>query len=167
MPQRVPRHRGGAPVAAGEPHIGGDGAVEVGDQGIEAVAQFEHQGGVDHVLRAGAPMHEAGRVLVLLGDLGGERRHQWNEDIAGGGRRGGDGREVETLDLAGTRVLTSGGLPPAAASARASAASKSSMRWRRARSSTIARMAALENMGISRGEGARGSDMARLWGGGR
>jgi hypothetical protein len=48
------------------------------------------------------------------------------------------------------------GITARAASARASAASKSSMRWSWARSSTMARIAALEISGVSSGEGFRG-----------
>jgi len=44
------------------------------------------------------------------------------------------------------------GMMPVAASARASAASKSSMCWRYAASSQIVRMAALDSMGASRGD---------------
>ena len=67
-------------------------------------------------------------------------------------------RSILAADAIGS--IASCGMTPTAACARASAASKSSMRCRRARSSTTARIAALENIGISRGEGASGSVMA-------
>ncbi len=153
--QRGARHRGGAAMAAGDRGEAVDGAVEVGDQRVDAGAQLEHQRAVDQVLGAGAPVHEAGGIGVGLGDLFGERRHQRRRDVAGAGGGLAQRREIIAFGLAGSAdpVDALAGITATAASARASATSKSSMRCRWARSSTIARIAALEISGVSSEEG--------------
>ena len=126
-------------------------------------AQFEHQRGVDHVLRARAPMHERGRVGVGLGDLGGERVDQRQRRCC---RRRAPrppaprGRSARRWRRRRSDRPRRRGITPTAASARASAASKSSMRCTRAPSSTTARMATLENIGSSRDDGASASVMS-------
>ena len=127
-----------------------------------AGAQFEHQRGVDDVLAGRAPMHVARGCRIGLGDLGGQRVDQRDGDVAGGRGRLGQRREVVALGLGGSAIRSAGerGMTPTAASARASATSKSSMRCNRARSSRMARMAALEISGVSSEEGASGLVMA-------
>jgi hypothetical protein len=100
--QRGARHRGGAAMAAGDGREAVDGAVEVGDQQVDAGAQFEHERAVDQVLPAGAPMHKAGGFGVGLGHLVGERRDQRARDVAG--VRGGfaQRREIVPFGLAGS-----------------------------------------------------------------
>ena len=78
-----------------------DGAVEVGDQGIDRRAQLEHERAVDDVLAGGAPMDVARRCRIGLGDLGGERIDQRDGDIAGGRRGLAQRREVVAVGAGG------------------------------------------------------------------
>ena len=68
--------------------------LSVGDQGIDRRAQLEHERGVDDVLAGRAPVHVARRARIGLGDLGGERIDQRDGDIAGGGGRFAQRRDV-------------------------------------------------------------------------
>ena len=97
------------------------------------------------VLAGRAPMHEARGLGVALGDVGRQRLDQRDGEIAGPGRGLGQRGEVEGFGLARIAIVAGAlaGITPTAASARASAASKSSMLCRRARSSQTARIAAL------------------------
>jgi hypothetical protein len=86
------------PGERGEPC---DGAVEVGDQGIDRGAQVEHESAVDDVLACCSPMHVAGRGRIGLGDLGGQRVDQRDGDIAGGHGRFAQRREVVAFGAGG------------------------------------------------------------------
>ncbi len=72
-----------------------DGAAGIGEQRVDAGAQAEHGGGVDHVLAGRAPMHVARGVGIHLGDIGGQRLDEGDREIAGPGRGLGQGGEVE------------------------------------------------------------------------
>ena len=72
-----------------------DGAIDVGEQRIDAGAQGQHGGGIDHVLAGGAPMHIARGVGVGLGDVGGQRLDERDREIAGPRRGLGQRGEVE------------------------------------------------------------------------
>ena len=54
-------------MPAGEVGEAFDGGVEIGDQRVDAGAQFEHQRAVDQVLSGGAPVHVARRLGIDLG----------------------------------------------------------------------------------------------------
>ena len=86
-------------------------------------------GGIDHVLAGGAPMHIARGFGVGPGDVGGQRLDQGNRKIAGFRRGFRQRGEIECPGLAGSLIgpAAAAGMTPVAASARASAASKSSM----------------------------------------
>ena len=103
MLQRSARHGRGPAVASGERHVGGDRAIEVRDQRVDAGAQLQHRGGIDHVLLGRTEMDVAGGVRILLGDVGRQGFDQRREDIAGARRRRGDRRDIEALDLGGRR----------------------------------------------------------------
>jgi len=115
-----------------------DGAVEIPEQRIDRRAQGQHNSGIDHVLAGGAPMHIARGFRVGLGDFRREAKAARSNAPA--------------LQAFAIGPAEPAGMTPVAASARASAASKSSMCWRYATSSQIARMAALDSIGASRGE---------------
>ena len=107
-----------APGERGEPF---DGAVEVGDQGIDRRAQLEHERGVDDVLAGRAPMHVARGRRIGLGDLGGERVDQRDGDIAGGDGRFAQRGEVVAFGPAASAIgstASAGTMPTAASRAR-------------------------------------------------
>ena len=73
-------------MASGEGREPLDGAVEIGDEGVDGGTQLEHQRGVDDVLAGRPPMHVRRGCRIGLGDLGSERIDQRSGDVAG--RRG-------------------------------------------------------------------------------
>jgi hypothetical protein len=79
----------------------GDSPADIRQQGVDAGAQGQHGCGVDHVLAGGAPMHEAGGVLVRFGDLCRQRLDEGNRQIAGSRGGLGQAREIEGVGLAG------------------------------------------------------------------
>ena len=72
-----------------------DGAVDVGEQRVDAGAQAEHGAGIDDVLAGRAPMHVARRLGIHLGDVGRQRLDQRDGEVAGPGRGLGQRGEVE------------------------------------------------------------------------
>ena len=100
-------------------------------------------------------MHIARRIGVGPGDIGGECFHKRDREIAGPRRGLGKGAEIEqisALQAVAIGATALQGIAPTIASARASAASKSSMCCRYVASSQTARMAALDSIGASRGD---------------
>ena len=140
------RHRKGAAVAAGQRVEALDRHVEIEEQGVDRGAQLERQRGVDHVLAGRAPMHEARRPA----DCGAPPRwsarspRQWRY-CRWEWRPRPEARccSAPPCRPRRSRSTAVAGITPTAASARASAASKSSMRCSRARSVIRARIAAL------------------------
>ena len=132
-------------MAAGERREALDREIEIEHQRVDRGAQFKHQRGVDDILAGGAPMHETGRRRVAGGDRLRQRLDHGDGDVAGGRRRLDQRRDVVVLGVAGLADDGRAGrrMTPTAASARASAPSKSSMRCSRARSLMMARIAAL------------------------
>jgi hypothetical protein len=139
------RHCESAAVAPGQRREALDGEIEIEHQRIDRGAQFEHQGGVDDILAGGAPMHETRRLRVARGHRLRQRIHHGNGDVAGGGGRIHQRRDVVVFSVASLAIAAApvAEMTPTAPSARAKALSKSSMRCRRAPSLMMARMAAL------------------------
>ena len=85
--------------------------------------------------------------MIARGDLRGQRLDHGDGDVAGRrlrlDQRGDDRIALGLAGLGDARLRRSAMITPTAASARASAASKSSMRCSRARSLMMARIAAL------------------------
>jgi hypothetical protein len=132
-----------------------DRALEIRKQHVDSGAQGQHGGGIDHVLAGGAPMHIARGLGVGRGNLGGERLHQGNCEIAGAGRRLSKSGKFDelTLQALAIRSTARSGMTPQAASARASAPSKSSIFCKNVASAQTARIAELDSIGASRGKG--------------
>ena len=78
-----------------------DGAVDIPAQRIDRRAQGQHCRGIDDVLAGGAPVHIARGIGVGPGDIGGERLDEGDCEIAGAGRRVGEGGEIERRGPAG------------------------------------------------------------------
>jgi len=127
------RHHGGCgrwlPRQPGEAR---DGAVEIRQQCVDRGAQAEHGRGIDDVLAGGAPMHIARGVGVGFARPGAEvsafTRGIARLPLRVAGPRPQRG-EFERLGLQAFAIGAAAlaGMTPTAASARASAASKSSM----------------------------------------
>ena len=145
---------GGVAMLPREDSKARNGATDIGQQRIDAFAQGQHRSGVDHVLAGGAPMHIARGLNIGHGDIGGQRLDKGDREIAGARRGLCQGGKIErpALQAARNRAAALCGITPVAASARARAASKSSMCCRHVTSSQTARMAGLDSMGASRGE---------------
>ena len=72
-----------------------DGAIDVGEQRVDAGAQAEHGAGIDDVLAGRAPMHIARGFGIHLGDVGRQRLDERDGEVAGPGRGLGQRGEVE------------------------------------------------------------------------
>ena len=72
-----------------------DGAVDVGEQRVDAGAKPEHGAGIDDVLAGRAPMDITRRLGIRLGDIGRQRLDERDGEVAGPGRGVGQRGEVE------------------------------------------------------------------------
>ena len=77
---------GGMAVLTRQPGKARDGAVDVGEQRIDAGAKAEHGAGIDDVLAGRAPMHVARGLGVHFGDVGRQRLDEGDGEVAGPGR---------------------------------------------------------------------------------
>ena len=72
-----------------------DGAIDVGEQRVDAGAKAEHGAGIDHVLAGRAPMHITRRLGIHPGDIGRQRLDERDGEVAGPGGGVSQGSEVE------------------------------------------------------------------------
>ena len=72
-----------------------DGAIDVGEQRVDAGAKAEHGAGIDDVLAGRAPMHITRRLGIHLGDIGRQRLDEGDGEVAGPRRGVGQACEVE------------------------------------------------------------------------
>ena len=79
-------------------------AIEIHEQRVDDSAKFKDERGVDHVLAGRAPVHETRCGLVALGDLGGQRMHERDRDVAGFG----GGVRVSILAIFAERFVEGG-----------------------------------------------------------
>ncbi len=141
--------------------------VELALDHVESRAQLQHEAGVDRVLAGRAPVDEAGRLRVVLAHVRRELPDQRDREIAGRwplrgrapARRIGRRRRRTRSSTA-----AEAGMTPACASARASAASKSSIACRRARSEKLSSTSSQRNSGPSRLKGTSAVEEYRLSG---
>jgi hypothetical protein len=85
-----------------------NGAAGIRQQRIDARAQSQHGGGIDHVLAGGAPMHIARSLTICLGDVSGQRLDEGDREIAGTRRGLCQSDKVERAGVAGSRDRASG-----------------------------------------------------------
>ena len=83
MLQPRPAHHGRVTMFQRQPGKTGDGAIDVGNQRVDAGAQHQHGSGIDHVLAGGAPMHITRGLGVGLGNGSRQRLDQRDRKIAG------------------------------------------------------------------------------------
>ena len=92
-------------MASGQRGEALDRAVEVDEQGVDRRAQLEHQRGIDDVLAASAPMHEARGLLVVPANLDRQRIDYGKGDVARGAGSLQKRRDVVAVGLAGLADL--------------------------------------------------------------
>ncbi len=88
-------HHRGMPVLTRQSGKARDGAIDVGEQRVDAGAKPEHGAGIDDVLAGRAPMDIARRLGIRLRHVGRQRLDQRDGEVAGPGRSLGQRGEVE------------------------------------------------------------------------
>ncbi len=95
MLQPGARHDRGVAMLGCQFGKAGNGAVDIGQQRIEARTHGQHGGGIDDVLAGRAPMDIARGFRVGLGDLRGQRLDKRDREIARAGGGLGQCAEIE------------------------------------------------------------------------